>query len=44
LDGTFQETSWYCPDVRAEVKAISKDSFGDSATRELTAVTLKQSG
>jgi hypothetical protein len=41
LDGTFQETSWYSPDARSEVKAISSDSFGDSATRELTAVTLK---
>jgi len=41
IDGTYQGTSWYCPDVRSEVKAISSDSFGDSASRELIAVTLK---
>lgn len=41
IPGKFQETSWYSPDARSEVKAISSDSFGDSATRVLTAATLK---
>jgi hypothetical protein len=41
LQGTYQETSWYCPDVRNYVKATASDSFGESTTRELTAATLK---
>jgi hypothetical protein len=41
IDATYKGTSWFCPDVRAEVKQIASDSLGDSASSELTAVTLK---
>jgi hypothetical protein len=38
---TYQETTWYSPALRATVKSMSSDSFGDTATRQLTAITLK---
>jgi hypothetical protein len=41
VSGSYQETSWYSPDARIDVKSISSDSFGDSASRELTAANLK---
>jgi hypothetical protein len=39
--GSYKETSWYCPALRAEAKSVSSDSFGESASHELTAVALK---
>ena len=41
VSGTYQETTWYSPDARIDVKSTSSDTFGDTASRELTAVTLK---
>jgi hypothetical protein len=40
--GTYSATGWYCPSLRTEAKSISSDSFGDTSSSELTAVTLKQ--
>jgi hypothetical protein len=41
MSGTYQETTWYSPDARIDVKSTSSDTFGDTASRELTALTLK---
>jgi hypothetical protein len=41
VNGTYKETSWYCPALRSDAKSISSDSFGETSTRELTAVALK---
>jgi hypothetical protein len=41
VSGTYQETTWYSPDARIDVKSTSSDTFGDTASRELTALTLK---
>jgi hypothetical protein len=41
VSGNYRDTSWYCPEVRSDAKAISSDSFGDTSSRELTAVALK---
>ena len=41
VSGTYQETTWYSPDARIDVKSTSSDTFGNTASRELTALTLK---
>jgi len=41
VSGIYQETTWYSPALRTTIKSTSSDNFGDSATRQLTAITLK---
>jgi hypothetical protein len=41
VSGTYQETTWYSPDARIDVKSTSSDTFGNTASRVLTALTLK---